>query len=722
MKNPKILHRIYFDNMRPYRDPFLGFLETWKRELPDYRIMQWNASNLDLSANEWVKLAVAEQSPVFLSEYFRWWVLREHGGMYLDADCELLDGSKLSAVIDDVFASGEYDAATGVEDFANGHPTAQTVIAKQNSELVSFMLDLYENRLAPFWNWREERGLIGPQLMSLYFSNHGRRDTKGMFWRLQNPEVFGRVKVYTQDYFSPKFAIDGASLNFTQNTCVYHLFANLNMTFDDATREDLRNNPLSFHEYRALLSEKQAELNDAGGLETQLAEPVAEPPNGPRAAKPDDAAEIVGHITTTETQKQTSVGKFARRLIPRVLSSNRRGLRTLHRIYFGFDGKPDGLTGYLRTWQAELPNYEIKHWNAKNLPLDINAYTRELAKAKDHAFLTDYFRWWVLREHGGIYLDADVEVVSGKKFSALVDELDATSDYDAFIGIDERHGGWYTAHSMASKRHSDLANTMCQVYEEMGPIRAWRKKAFYLWAPQLTALHFYRAGHNLDGLGTSPNLVSPQVLAKVKIYPQEYFSPIAPLKADDGSLFSINALSDRTSLCHHFACSWHDDRSPYSGHAQSFQSKHNSLLQELVQAQIDGAELRSFGAGTLLRYPASHPAVRTGAGAKNDTGIAAIGQAGTLLYGPYLDLLPGNYIARIRFHPEMPFTGRAHCDVAANSGNLSVVSFELNTNQHSGRVVELRFSTAQKLVQAEIRIFCPAEFSATIIGVEFERV
>ncbi len=76
MKNPKILHRIYFDNMAPYRDPFVRFLDTWKRELPDYRIMQWNASNLDLQANDWVKRAAAERAPVFLSEYFRWWVLK----------------------------------------------------------------------------------------------------------------------------------------------------------------------------------------------------------------------------------------------------------------------------------------------------------------------------------------------------------------------------------------------------------------------------------------------------------------------------------------------------------------------------------------------------------------------------------------------------------------------------------------------------------------------
>ncbi|MGL4562686.1 MAG: hypothetical protein ACRCVW_02370 [Brevinema sp.] len=45
-------------------------------------------------------------------------------------------------------------------------------------------------------------------------------------------------------------------------------------------------------------------------------------------------------------------------------------LKTIHRIYFGFDGKPDLYKEYLDTWIKELPEYEIKHWDATNLPMD----------------------------------------------------------------------------------------------------------------------------------------------------------------------------------------------------------------------------------------------------------------------------------------------------------------------------------------------------------------
>ncbi|MDR7117304.1 glycosyltransferase [Caulobacter sp. BE254] len=543
MKNPKILHRVYFDDMPPYKDPFGRYLDTWKREMPDYKIMYWNASSVDLEVNEWVRRARKNNSPVFLSEYFRWKALSEYGGMYLDADCEILDGRKLHALIEDVYASKDYDAALGVEDFYNGHPTAQTVIAKPDAELVKFMMHMYEETLSgPLWHWREERGLIGPQLISLYFRDRGMVETKGMLTQIYKPTVESRVKIYPQEYFSPKFEVDGTEIRHTSNTCVYHLFANLNMQWDDETRIALRENPMLYAEYIDFLKKKKNTAEHE--LDISLGLPIKTPPK--KTHKPG-------------------------------------ALKILHRIYFGFDGQPDSCAGYLETWREQLPEYEIKQWDATNLPMDINDYVRELHAAKDHAFLTDFFRWWVLKEYGGIYLDADVEIVDGDLFDKLIDELEEADSFDAFIGIDEKTGGWYTAHSMAAKKNSDIANFMCSVYEGLGPIKSWRKKAFYLWAPQLTALYFFENDHHVDGMGTTPHIDKPIVAGRVKIYPQEYFSPIAP-GGKPGELFSINAFNENTSLCHHFACSWHDSASPYSTHAQGFSAKQNKRLIEVARA------------------------------------------------------------------------------------------------------------------------------------------
>jgi hypothetical protein len=266
-------------------------------------------------------------------------------------------------------------------------------------------------------------------------------------------------------------------------------------------------------------------------------------------------------------------------------------LKKLHRIYFGFDGKPDMFGAYLDTWTSELPDFEICHWNASNLPMNDNEYTRALFEERDHAFLTDYFRWWVLREYGGVYLDADIEVVNGNLFRQLVEELDAAAGFDAFIGIDERGGGWYTAHSMASKPQSEISKFMCETYAGLGNLKAWRKKALYLWAPQLAALYFAHNGHNVAGMGTTPNLDHPTVESRVKIYPQDYFSPLVPT-GNKSNPFKLTSYTENTSICHHFACTWHDADSIYASYAKEKGGSANTMLRDISannQVQIEDA-------------------------------------------------------------------------------------------------------------------------------------
>lgn len=238
-------------------------------------------------------------------------------------------------------------------------------------------------------------------------------------------------------------------------------------------------------------------------------------------------------------------------------------LKILHRIYFGFDGKPDPYSGYLDSWKEKLPGFEIRHWNADNLPIDACHFSKMMYEFRDHAFLSDYFRWWVLREHGGVYFDADIEIVNGKLFSQLVEELEKSDKHHSFLGIDNKTGGWYTGHSVASRANSPLARFMCEVYEGLGHVSLWRRKIFYFMSPQLTALYFANQGHNVDGMGTMPNIDEPVIIHGVKVYPQEYFSPLTPVMRGDLGGFEIDAYTENTAICHHFSCSWHDADSPY---------------------------------------------------------------------------------------------------------------------------------------------------------------
>ncbi|MCC6068768.1 hypothetical protein LHV13_06225 [Ferrovum sp. PN-J185] len=246
----KILHRVYFENYKPFNDPFLHYLDTWYKELPDYKIMLWGEKNIDVSLNEWMRRSAKANDPVFLSEFVRWSVLKEYGGVYLDSDCEVLNGNVFDCLVDELINSDEYDAFVGIESIENGYPTAQTVAAKKGAEIVKFMYDLYNESLSSaLWFWRAERMLIGPQLMSLYFRDKGYYFNNGFFPGLREPVIVGRVKIYPQDYFSPKFTTTGKFLNVSKNTCIYHLFANLNVDEVDPDAEEHRKKPMLFHDY-----------------------------------------------------------------------------------------------------------------------------------------------------------------------------------------------------------------------------------------------------------------------------------------------------------------------------------------------------------------------------------------------------------------------------------------------------------------------------------------
>ena len=270
--------------------------------------------------------------------------------------------------------------------------------------------------------------------------------------------------------------------------------------------------------------------------------------------------------------------------------------KKLHRIFFGFDSVEDPYVGYLETWKKELPEYEIIHWNADNLPMDNCYFSETMHKYKDHAFLSDYYRWWILKNYGGVYLDADIEILDGKKFNQIVIELDDSKEFDTVIGIDHKDGGWYTAHSMAATADSRMPTFMCEAYEKLGPISLWRRKIFYMMAPQFASLYFACNGHNVDGMGTSPFLLSPQIVASVKIYPQEYFAPMAPLiDVNTGAGgYQINAFTENSCLCHHFACSWHGTDSPYFKAAQKARNS-NILFHQLLALE---------GKSTTVKRPA----------------------------------------------------------------------------------------------------------------------
>jgi mannosyltransferase OCH1-like enzyme len=103
--------------------------------------------------------------------------------------------------------------------------------------------------------------------------------------------------------------------------------------------------------------------------------------------------------------------------------------KTIHYLWLSKE-KPEKIISCLKTWAEHLKDYEIIEWNDKTFPYNDFLWTKEAFSVQKWAFVTDFFRLWVLKKYGGIYLDADIVVNSN---------FDAFLNHKLFIGAEFAH-------------------------------------------------------------------------------------------------------------------------------------------------------------------------------------------------------------------------------------------------------------------------------------------
>lgn len=86
---PKIIHYCWFGSKK-MPDLEVKCLESWKKNCPDYKIIKWSEENFDINICEFVKEAYENKKYAFVSDFVRLYVLVYYGGIYMDADVEVL--------------------------------------------------------------------------------------------------------------------------------------------------------------------------------------------------------------------------------------------------------------------------------------------------------------------------------------------------------------------------------------------------------------------------------------------------------------------------------------------------------------------------------------------------------------------------------------------------------------------------------------------------------
>lgn len=85
--------------------------------------------------------------------------------------------------------------------------------------------------------------------------------------------------------------------------------------------------------------------------------------------------------------------------------------KKIHYCWFGRNPLPESAQKCIASWRKYLPDYEIIEWNEDNFDVNSIPYTQQAYEAKKYAFVSDYARFKILYEHGGLYFDTDVEVI-----------------------------------------------------------------------------------------------------------------------------------------------------------------------------------------------------------------------------------------------------------------------------------------------------------------------
>lgn len=133
-KIPKIIHYCWFGKGKK-PEIVNKCIDSWKKILLDYEIIEWNENNFDINCSEYVKEAYENKKYAFVSDYARVYVLYNYGGIYLDTDTEVF--KKLDTFL------GE-ESFWGFEE--KNYIATSTIGAKKGNKLIKIFLDFYEGK------------------------------------------------------------------------------------------------------------------------------------------------------------------------------------------------------------------------------------------------------------------------------------------------------------------------------------------------------------------------------------------------------------------------------------------------------------------------------------------------------------------------------------------------------------------------------------------------
>jgi len=106
--------------------------------------------------------------------------------------------------------------------------------------------------------------------------------------------------------------------------------------------------------------------------------------------------------------------------------------KKIHYVWLGGKPLPPAMREFIDGWRRLMPEFEVCEWNEKNFDMSSHPWMERMQSEKKYGFASDYVRLSVLRDHGGIYLDTDMQL---KKSLApfLGEQCFVSFEFDHFL-------------------------------------------------------------------------------------------------------------------------------------------------------------------------------------------------------------------------------------------------------------------------------------------------
>lgn len=221
---------------------------------------------------------------------------------------------------------------------------------------------------------------------------------------------------------------------------------------------------------------------------------------------------------------------------PIIVKSTDKSLipKKIHYCWFSDNPIPEPLQKCIDSWKEKCPDYEIVCWNEKNYDVNQRRYTAEAYANQKYGFVSDVARWDILYEHGGIYLDTDVE---------LYKNLDELLYQEAFVGTEKwgniNSGGGCGAiphHPMVKKL--SIQRDMISFVKEDSSLNLDTNGIYETKV-------FLESGFQVKN--------ETQIIDDVSVYPPFVFHPYDYVSCEE-------TRKDETFSIHYFSGTWMDEK------------------------------------------------------------------------------------------------------------------------------------------------------------------